>query len=224
MVLGEAMITIIYYTSNREHPDFEDQIRGNIERVANGIPIISVSQKPIDFGKNICVGDVGLSDHNIYRQLLIGCEAATTKLIATAEADCLYPPGAFNLDPPKIDWCWRNSNLWVYYKGKDQFREKRWSLCSQVSGRLYLMDAIKKRLEGWPEWIPEPSYEGMDIKYKDIFHGNRNWSSMRTHFPVVNIKTGDGMRSVTNGTGQKKSDLPHWGKADDVRRRFWTLQ
>ena len=49
--------TIIYYTSNRKGERFEKKIRDNILNVCDGMPIVSVSQKPIDFGKNICVGE-----------------------------------------------------------------------------------------------------------------------------------------------------------------------
>jgi len=60
----DSRTTIIYYTANREDERFEQVIRENILRVSEGLPIISVSQKPIDFGQNICVGNVGVSNQN----------------------------------------------------------------------------------------------------------------------------------------------------------------
>jgi hypothetical protein len=51
--------TIIFYTGNTEKESFEKKVRDNILKVSNGIPIISVSQKPIYFGTNICVGIIG---------------------------------------------------------------------------------------------------------------------------------------------------------------------
>ena len=41
--------TIIYYTSNREDPSFEEKIRANILKEKGDILVISVSQKPINF-------------------------------------------------------------------------------------------------------------------------------------------------------------------------------
>ena len=67
------LFTIIYYTSNKEDEAFEGKTRKKLLEVCGDIPIISVSQKPIDFGKNICVGDVGACDANLYRQIQIGC-------------------------------------------------------------------------------------------------------------------------------------------------------
>lgn len=92
--------TIIYYTSNREKPEFETKIQKNLFSVIGDTPLISISQQPIDFGENICVGNVGTSDHNIYRQIQLECLKAKTKYVCTAKADCLYPPTEyFNFVP-----------------------------------------------------------------------------------------------------------------------------
>lgn len=68
------MITksIVYYTSNHEKPEFEQKIIDDLLSKRGDLPIISVTQKPMDLGTNICVGDVGLSYLNARRQMLIG--------------------------------------------------------------------------------------------------------------------------------------------------------
>jgi hypothetical protein len=50
--IKKEMVTILYYTSNREDESFEKKIQENILKQTD-LPIISVSQKPINFGKNI---------------------------------------------------------------------------------------------------------------------------------------------------------------------------
>ena len=123
------MLTVIYYTCNREETAFESTIQKSLLDVIGNTPLISVSQKPIDFGKNICVGDIGTSDMNIFRQLLIGCEVATTPLVATAEADCLYPPtGYFDFKPDQEDMAYRYTNLWFFYRQKDFYYKKDYRL------------------------------------------------------------------------------------------------
>ena len=82
-------ITIVYYTSNTENPVFEEKIRQILLADSQGLPIISVSQRPITFGTNICVGEVGRSSYNQWRQLQIGVQAAKSKYIALAESDFL---------------------------------------------------------------------------------------------------------------------------------------
>lgn len=89
--------TIIYYTSNREYQSFERSIQQTIIENSNGIPIISVSQKPIDFGENICIGDIGTSELNILRQIRIGAVCAKTDFVIPCESDILYPPDFFSL-------------------------------------------------------------------------------------------------------------------------------
>ena len=59
-------VTIIFYTSNDEDESFEKKIRDNILKQSNGIKIISVSRKPIDFGHNICIGEQPVCYTNCY--------------------------------------------------------------------------------------------------------------------------------------------------------------
>jgi hypothetical protein len=83
--------TIIYYTANRVKPTLRDAVIKQLRKAAGNSPIISVSQKPMDLGHNICVGDIGQSVRNMFVQLLSGARAAETKYVATAEDDVLYP-------------------------------------------------------------------------------------------------------------------------------------
>lgn len=64
--------TVLYYTSNREGENFEGRVREIILKNKGNLPLISVSQKPIDFGKNIVVGDHGASGFNMFRQPIYG--------------------------------------------------------------------------------------------------------------------------------------------------------
>ena len=73
--------TVVYYTHNQEIPSFEKRIQASILEHKGDLPIISVSQKPIDFGENICVGEQGVNSLNTWRQVLIGCQAAKTRFI-----------------------------------------------------------------------------------------------------------------------------------------------
>ncbi|MCK9371410.1 hypothetical protein M0R04_15960, partial [Candidatus Dojkabacteria bacterium] len=97
--------TILYYSSQREKPEFEFKIIDNLLKVCGDLPIISITHFPMDLGHNICVGDVGCSGFNMFRQVLLGCEAANTTFIISAEADCLYPPDYFTFRPERTDVC-----------------------------------------------------------------------------------------------------------------------
>jgi hypothetical protein len=207
------MITVVYYTSNREDEAFESRIRLALLGAIGDTPLISVSQKPMDFGKNICVGDIGVSDYNILIQLRAGARAAETPLVATAEADCLYPhKGYFDFVPPgKFDWVYRNTNLWIYKRTWGNFRRKAYSLCAQIAGRDYLIELLDKKI------VVGPGVRG------DIVHKTDGWTPFHTDIPCINIKTPNGMRR-TAGTERgiaPEERLPHWGSADDIAEAFY---
>jgi len=210
MVLGKE-ITVVYYTSNKETEGFEQRIRDRLLKTIKGLPLISVSQKPIDFGYNICVGDIGASDFNVLKQLLKGCEVADTPFIATAEADCLYPPtGYFDFVPPDIDMAYRYTNLWIMWKARNIFRKKAYSLCAQISGREYLIESIYARLNRSKE-------------RGDIFKETRGWKPFEGDIPCINIKTGRGMRIFTGTISgmEPEESLPYWGSAKDLNKELF---
>jgi hypothetical protein len=222
MVLDQGIdLTVIYYSSNREDPLFEREISSMVRHSAVPFPIIAVTQKPMDLGgKNICVGDVGISDENVYRQILLGCMAANTPYVAMAESDCLYPLQFWQFyRPPNLHTCCR-AGVWLLYLGDDKFYWKESSLCTQIVGREYLIDVITKRLDGRPEWNPDPSYKNYKPKYKDILPP-KSWIIYNTPIPCVNIKTGNGMRKRAATSKITTRNIPYWGTTMEVEE--WIL-
>jgi len=209
-------MTIIYYTSNQEKTEFEEKIRQNILKQTN-LPIISVSQKPIDFGENICVGDVGVSGFNVCRQSLIACEAATTEFIITAEADTLYPPDYFTFKPERNDICYRNTNLYVMGRRRNYYYKKPGgALHSQVIGRKYYIKRLKELFKDAPQWNVEeknfPKERG-----KKLFN---EFEYFETENPVVQIKTGQGMRHYTHSDRTPIYEISYWGKGKKLRKEY----
>lgn len=211
--------TIIYYTSNRENPEFERKVQENLLKNCGGLPIISVSQKPIKLGKNICVGDVGTSGFNMFRQVQIACEAAKTKFVISAEADCLYPPDYFKFIPPRIDVPYRNSNLYVMPDRRDYFfYKKEGATHAQIVGREFYLQALQKLFEGAPRWsVEEKNFPKERFGKTDVFDEILYWKSKN---PVFQIKTHKGMRYYTHSDRTPIYELPYWGKSIDVRKQY----
>lgn len=203
---------IVYYTSNREAPELEQSIRDNLEQVAN-IPIISVSQKPIDFGTNICVGERGNTYLNAYRQLLIGCEASDADFIFTAEADCLYPEGYFDFEPLNPNVIYTYDQVYILWKFHGPYRKKEQTHASVVYGRQFLIDLLKKSLAGLPEWS--------DIKVGFPWYTDEKFVTF-TGNPIVTLKTGDGVQKSSPKTQGSYNEIPYWGKAETLRSKIWT--
>ena len=209
-------ITIIYYTSNREDPGFEARVQENLLRVCGGLPIISVSQKPIHLGTNICVGDVGVSGFNMFRQVQIACEAAKTPFVISAEADCLYPPDYFQFIPPRIDAPYRNSNLYVMPDQRDYFFYKEGGAThAQIVGREFYLAVLKELFEGAPKWsVEEKNFPKERWKKADVFDEILYW---QTKNPVFQIKTHRGMRYYTHSDRTPIPSLPYWGSGTKIR-------
>jgi hypothetical protein len=210
--------TIVYCSSNREKPYFEKRIVESLLKNCGGTEIISVTQKPMELGTNICVGeDVGVSGYNFFRQVLIGCEAAKTQFIISAEADCLYPPDYFQWLPPRDDKCYRNTNLYVMGNKRDFFFEKKEGAThAQVIGREYYIETLKRLFKDAPMWSPdEKNFPKERHKVEDVVEEVEYY---QTENPIVQIKTGDSMRHYTHSERVPIYEIPYWGKGTEVAK------
>lgn len=219
MLNSKKMLTIIYYTSNKEDPGFENRVQENLLKVAGKLPIISVSHKPIKLGHNICVGDVGVSGFNMFRQVEIACRAATTPFVISAEADCLYPPDYFEFIPPRDDVPYRNNNLYVMPDRRDFFfHKKEGATHAQVVGREFYLSTLAKLFKDAPEWsTEEKNFPKERIKKNDVFEHIEYWSTTN---PVFQIKTHKGMRYYTHSDRTPIASLPYWGEGKNVRNYY----
>lgn len=232
-------MTVVYYTSNRENEYFENNIREQITRaVAGRHPIISVSQKPIDFGENICVGDVGCHDWNAFRQLRIGIEAAKTKFIAAAESDVLYPPEYFDFEPP-TDGCWHYTNFYAMWRWVKRmygrgFHRKKFSEGAQYASRDYWLSQFDRAMKDGPDRWMQTGEELLNpdgTKLRVHIFGRYGYKARcggwedrpDCPIPVIGIKTGFGLRSIS-GTVKGEipvEELPYWGNAHDLRIKLF---
>jgi hypothetical protein len=194
--------TVIYYTSNREDPVFEQKVRDDIQSKIGDLPLVSVSQKPINFGKNICIGDVGASEKNLFRQVVTACLYATTPYVIITEADCLYPKEYFN---PQFDMDIEGrhflQNVWIHYPNAGKFFYKGISDCAKICGRVHFIDLLMKHIEDKP--VP---------KHTEI--------KILSTFPIINIKTGHGLRPKTQVSTISEFSLEYWGTADYIKERM----
>lgn len=218
--------TAIYYSSNREKPEFEERIRDNILKYCGDLPIISVTQKPIDFGTNICVGDVGASGFNMFRQVLIACKEAKTPFVTSIEADCVYPPDYFEYIPPRKDLAYRNTNLYVMPQHRAYFwKKEEGATHAQVVGREFYISVLEKWFKGQPEWSVEQKNFPKEIsraKCDDVFWRNE-LAYYETDNPVIQIKTSQSMRHYTNSDRQARHELPFWGTGREFREKFYNI-
>ena len=104
---------IIYYTDNRLEEPIFSIVQKQISR--SGLPIVSVSLKPIEFGDNIVVaGNPGYP--TMVNQIITGLEHSTADLVFFCEHDVLYHKSHFDFLRPQKDTYYYNLNnfRWDY--------------------------------------------------------------------------------------------------------------
>lgn len=205
--------TIIYYTANREHPAFEAKVRETILANCGGLPIISVSHTPLDFGTNICIGDQPLAYSNVLRQTLIGLKAAKTTFCIATEDDCLYPPEYFQFTPPTTDNVYRYTNLVVYFEGKHKFWNKRYVEAAQMAGREFWIQRIERILASHDSWEPLPINPPYVFSTKDAY----SWTGSA---PVIYVKTRKSFHYKTGFSPGSITQLPYWGTVEEVKKKY----
>lgn len=216
-------LSVIYYTSNRELPGLERLVKENITKVCGGLPIISVSQKPIDFGQNICVGDHGISGFNMFRQVQVACQTAKTRYVVSCEADCLYPPDYFTFIPPRDDRCYRDTNLYVMGQWRKYFyyKEEGASHAQVINRELYL-NRLDELFKGAPDWSTTADWNFPRERWHQLDVFDRRHSKLyRTENPVVQIKSDRSMRHYTHSDRTPIYTIPYWGNGADFRKKYY---
>lgn len=211
--------TIIYYSSNREKPDFEKRVMENLLKVRGDLPIVSVTQTHPGPVEGLITGDVGVSGFNMFRQVQMALELVKTKFVISAEADCLYPPDYFQFMPERDDVCYRNSNLYVMPDARDYFFYKEEGAThAQVVGTEFYKERLDSYFYGAPEWSPtEKNFPKERWGKEDVFD---EIEYFRTENPVFQIKTHRGMRYFTHSDRTPIHGLPYWGNGRNIRAYY----
>lgn len=143
-------LTILYYTANTIDNNCAEKVRENLLQITkNEFPIISISQKPINFGKNICVGEIGQSPYNCYRQIFIGVQEVKTKYVACCEDDTLYNMEHFSHRPFSDNSFAYNCSLWQMHRRlfwkKDDVDSVNTGMCCCISTTDLLLKNLRRK-------------------------------------------------------------------------------
>lgn len=224
-------MTVVYYTANTISGHFARNTQKQLLEAIGDLPLISVSKKPMDLGRNICVGDTPRSHFNIYRQALTGAKAAKTKFIAMAEDDVLYSANHFRhrSSPGKFAYnlcCWSlytwNEPPMFTHKGK-----VRMNLNSLICERDLFIEAMEERFAKWPDdskinkdhWAEPGRYEkhiGVTIRETEEFYSNppNIVFSHQTELSFAGLGT-------RKRVGEFRAyEIPDWGRAEDILKLY----
>jgi hypothetical protein len=121
---------VIYYTDNQCDEVIAEVSRKQLKKAINGLPLVSVSLKPIDFGTNYVL-NAERSVLTMFRQILMALEKSTADIIFHCEHDVLYHPSHFDFTPSRKDMFYYNDNKWKVDASSGQ---ALFYHCAQVSG------------------------------------------------------------------------------------------
>lgn len=233
-------LTIVYYTSNwldERNPYFLTNTRKYLLEAAKGLPIISVSQKPIDFGENYYIGDVGRSHLNLYYQILTGAKMAKTKYVAMAEDDILYSYEHFHTYLPEKDKFAYNMSRWSIYTWSKppifSFKANRMVVNSLIAKRDMLVEALEERFERLNILLKEGKKEediihtwGDPGRYEKLLGvTERETEEFWSVDPNVVFSHPEAFGYGVLGSRKKLGDLrafeiPHWGRAEHIVKLY----
>jgi len=227
-------LTILYYTANIIPEPFMVKIQEQIKKSVGDTPIISVSQKNIGFGYNICFGTKGRSLYNLYKQVLVAVREAHTPYVACCEDDTLYPSEHFehrcSLDMIAYDinkytlMTWRSDPVF-------SLRPGRRTMSSMIGSTKVLLDTLEERYDKYPspECIPPDIY-----KYywgePGRFENHAKLTPIKTEVfeakvPHIQFSTPEAMGFEYLGTRKalgpiQSYDLTPWGSAKNVLKLY----
>lgn len=216
-------MTLLYYTANRISESFANKVREYLIKAACGKPIISISQKPINFGTNICVGDIGYTARNVYKQILIGAKESTTKYVSCCEDDTLYVASHFDYIPEE-DAFYYNRNRWNLKKGNFYFRRLGVNMCACVAPTSLMVSTLEERFKKLEE-VGNLSHMGEP--------GRRERAMGLTRVKLVNFYTDKPIIQINHSSslggsrGRLSTDIfekeiPEWGNGSELWRNLWT--
>lgn len=200
---------IIYYTDNR----LDEKIMSVCQEqlLKTGLPITSVSLKPINFGKNIHL-PLERGYETYFTQIITALENAKEDTIFFCEHDVLYHPSHFDFIPSDDSTFYYNLNVWRWKYPTDHF--VTWD-ANQVAelccNRELALEWYKRKLEQLKSGKFNRSFEPED-KYE-------NWRSKE---PNIDIRHGENLtkskwsindfRDKKTAINFRAGTIPDWAK------------
>ncbi len=227
-------LSLLYYSCHSLPEHQEVYMRNELAKVAKAgeYPIISVTQKPINFGQNICLGQIGKSHYNYFKQILAGAKAAKTKYVACCEDDTLYSLEHFSHRPSSDNIFAYNEHAWFLERSRAKgslfwHKYQKGEGYALIAPTELLISTIEERFEKYPVEPPrarqkhywqEPGRDdrlGLEKRPIEFF---------KTDIPLVTLNYYDGLNGKKTSASHPpvvKTKLEHWGEAEDLAKKIW---
>lgn len=222
-------LTIIFLTANKLTETWADYQREVLLKAADGLPIITISRKPLNWGINL-LDTEPQGIQNIYKQMLRGAKMATTPYIAIAEDDTLYIKEHFHTFRPPLDaFAYNVNRLGIFSWGKPMyFFKRRNSNSTLIAPRLLLIEALEERFAKHPEGIQGAMNGELGRKNIDRALGVTERKCVEFETPdvsIVRIDHENGVDTLSQSHRKRMGiarsyDIPYWRRADKLIKKF----
>ena len=221
---------LIYYTDNQLNIKISNAVKKQLKKI--GLPIVSTSLKPIDFGKNIVLGDMKRGWKAYFKQILTALENSTADIIYFTEHDWLYHPSHFEFTPERKDTFYYNWNWWRVRSsdGKAVHYDTQ-LLPAIVAYRELFLEYYRKQIKlleenNWePDFIYKTGFEPATHNRIPELSGYKK-ERFDSTFPNIDIRhdnnltsskwSQDAFRSPKNAKNWKETEeIPGWGLVKD---------
>lgn len=216
-------LTVMYITANLMPQMWVEYQLKTLRAAIGDTPIISISRRPMDLGRNIV--EASPRRHwNIYVAMRTAADLATTKYVAMAEDDALYPAEHFTVFRPPDDMVSYNRSRWSLFSWDPLYcLRQRISNCTLIAPRKLLLDALNARIAKWPNGAPNElaGEVGREVVERRLGVPRVKMVEWYSKTPVVHLNHPDGIdpsqQTQWKAHGQIKAyDIPFWGKAVDI--------
>lgn len=192
---------IIYYTDNRLQEPIYSIVQKEIAK--SHLPITSVSQKPIKFGKNFVL-NLQTGYLTMIKQIHKALLESDTDYVFFCEHDVLYPKSHFNFTPKKDNIFYYNTNIWRWDYPNNRLISYDRLICLSTLcvNRKFALAHYKKRLQRIadlklyaekrhePLWARRWGYEPGTKKTKRGGFSDDDFETWHSKEPVIDIRHG----------------------------------
>lgn len=226
---------IIYYTDNRLGKPISPAVQKQI--VKSGLPITSVSLKPIDFGKNIVL-HLAPGYLTMINQIAKALAESQSDIVFFCEHDCLYPASHFDFTPQKDNIFYYNACVWRW-KYPDNLAiayDRLISLSSLCVNRKFALDHYGRRLKKIeemhynhdtrrePDWARKWGYEPGTKKTRRGGFSDDDFETWVSEYPIIDIRHGKTFSQSKVSLDSFKHPPTNWKETSLERIPGWNLK
>ena len=165
-------LTVIFYTANRIPVRFQVAVMEELRRSLafyGRVPIVAVSQGSLASAAAVnatlrpdvlfAVGELPPSSAQVYRNILMGCEAAETPYVACCEDDTLYVPEHFTYRPADDTFAYNERRVVLTRELSADGRRReafyyfrpRTQMAMGICRRELMIETLRERFAKYPE-------------------------------------------------------------------------